>query len=709
MDNRILINEYGLYIEFKIHDNKIVELKRFSPSAIGEKLKDLPEEKTPIGSDGRTLHTPPVIELQITGKSTRDMHGYKHNASSASHDLRYISHEINDNEKGKELIIHLKSEYDLFADYHMQLYKNAPVVRVFTTLTNKGKEALPIEYVSSFVYQNMCGDGEKKYFDKTDIYTPHNSWSCESHWEKHDIEDVNVSRMPADGFNLPGFGNNRYAYTGFSSWSSVEHLPMGLTYDREMNETYCFQVENSGQWHIEYDSEPGKKLTLCLSGPTEQEHGWWYNLKEGECFTTVPAAFGVVCGDVSEAIAALTLYRRAMRRENDDDKKLNVVFNDYMNCLMGDCTEEKDMKIIDKAAEMGCEYFCLDCGWYDKGYWWDRVGEWIESPERFPNGLKSLCDYAKSKGMVMGLWLEIEVMGTACKLADTLPDDWFVCRHGKRHIDNKRYLLDFRNPDVRKYCMDVVDRLVNEYGVGYFKVDYNVTMGHGSDLYTDSNAQAILDHYRALYSWYEEIFKKHPDLVIENCGSGAMRMDYGMLRLLSLQSTSDQTDYIYNSYIGTSVASAVTPEQAGMWVYPYEDDEEHVIYNMVNGLLLRPYMSGMVWKLKENSMNLLKEGVECYKAIRGDIADSVPFFPFGLNRISDKALCYGVKKDKVAYLEVLLPKCDEVDIPLEIGEIDSVEVIYPKKVNCEFECGNNCLHVKMPSEKNARLFKINLK
>ena len=141
--------------------------------------------------------------------------------------------------------------------------------------------------------------------------------------------------------------------------------------------------------------------------------------------------------------------------------------------------------------------------------------------------------------------------------------------------------------------MDVVDRLIEDYGVGYFKVDYNVTMGYGSDLYADSCADAIRDHYLYLYEWYKEIFRKHPDLVIENCGSGGQRMDYGMLKLLSLQSTSDQTDYVYNSYIASNVASAVTPEQAGMWVYPYKDEREHVIYNMVNGLLLRPYMSGM--------------------------------------------------------------------------------------------------------------------
>ena len=76
----------------------------------------------------------------------------------------------------------------------------------------------------------------------------------------------------------------------------------------------------------------------------------------------------------------------------------------------------------------------------------------------------------------MGLWLEIEVMGVECELAKKLPDNWFICRHGKRHIDNKRYLLDFRNPEVRAYCREVVDRLIEDYGVGYFKVDYSVTM-----------------------------------------------------------------------------------------------------------------------------------------------------------------------------------------------------------------------------------------
>ena len=42
------------------------------------------------------------------------------------------------------------------------------------------------------------------------------------------------------------------------------------------------------------------------------------------------------------AIDTLTAYRRRIRRENEDNKKLPVIFNDYMNCLWGHPTEEEE-------------------------------------------------------------------------------------------------------------------------------------------------------------------------------------------------------------------------------------------------------------------------------------------------------------------------------------------------------------------------------
>ena len=216
--------------------------------------------------------------------------------------------------------------------------------------------------------------------------------------------------------------------------------------------------------------------------------------------------------------------------------------------------------------------------------------------------------------------------------------------------------------------------------------------------------------YFPLINGYKEIFKAHPDLVIENCGSGGQRMDYGMLKLLSLQSTSDQTDYIYNSYIGVNVASAVTPEQAGMWVYPYEDDREHVIYNMVNGLLLRPYISGMVWKMSEENLKLMAEGIALYKQIRDGIKDGVPIFPLGFADLESKQLVYGIKTEDRVYLAVLAPKTEKVEIPLEFEKkIEKVTVIYPGNVDCKFSYNNEKLSVELPQEKCARLFEIDFK
>ena len=62
-----------------------------------------------------------------------------------------------------------------------------------------------------------------------------------------------------------------------------------------------------------------------------------------------------------------------------------MVFNDYMNTLMGDPTTAKLLPLIDAAAGAGAEVFCIDAGWYDNGTsWWDSVGEWQPSTDPLP-------------------------------------------------------------------------------------------------------------------------------------------------------------------------------------------------------------------------------------------------------------------------------------------------------------------------------------
>ena len=703
----IRVEEGTLRIHFRVNEDRTVEMVNFSCLPSSEDMPCLTErEESGFGVPFRPRQ---FLAVQVTGECAGGFHAGKHDTGSVSAQWRYRRHTLADNEQGRLLTLSLEAPNGLAAEYYLQTYRGLSIVRTWTTLTSHAREDLGIEYVSSFMYEGIGKNRTSPSLDHLEFHIPHNGWSSEAQWQKADAVDLGLSHLPYLGYSLPEKGNSRFHYGSTDSWSTSEYLPIALVRDPESGEVFFGQIDHSGAWEIEYGIGDGRNLYICMLGPSD-DSAWWKNLKPGQSFTTVPAAFGCAAGGIDEAVGQLTEYRRRIRRPNDDDRQLNVVFNDYMNCLFGDPTDEKERMIIDRAAALGCEYYCLDCGWYDAGPWWNKVGEWKESPERFPKGLKSVYEYARSKGLRMGMWLEIEVMGTACALAERLPDDWFVMNHGKRRVENKRYLLDFRNPQVRKYCSGVVDRLIEEYGCEFFKIDYNCTTGRGSDLNSDSPGDAMLEHCRALHQWIREVYERHPGLVIENCGSGAQRMDYGMLALHSLQSTSDQTDAVSNAYIAASVASAVTPEQAGMWVYPYEDDREHVIFNMVNGILLRPYVSGIVWNMSDASMEIFREGISTYKAIRGELKDMLPFFPLGFGRVGDDRLAYGVKGRERAYLSVFTIRGGAAEIPLHsLGAIEKVKVLYPSSGDCAFTLDEGVLKVRMPAETCARLFELTLR
>jgi alpha-galactosidase len=290
------------------------------------------------------------------------------------------------------------------------------------------------------------------------LHLPHNTWLGEGQWRQQRLSDHGLSKQI-------GHTMKRLSVQSVGTWSSSSFLPMAVLENRETASTVFWQIEHNGSWHWElsYDLD---HLALRLSGPTQNESHWGRRLAVGERFESVTVAIGAARGGFDEAIGELTRYRRSMRRPNLDNQRLPVIFNDYMNCLWGDPTTAKLTSLIDAAADVGCEIFCIDCGWYADGNWWDGVGEWLPSLKRFPNGIREPLDRIRARGMVPGLWLELEVMGINCPLASRVADDWFFMRRGRRIIDHGRYQLDYRNPQVRAHADTVIERLVSEYGVG---------------------------------------------------------------------------------------------------------------------------------------------------------------------------------------------------------------------------------------------------
>jgi len=507
-----------------------------------------------------------------------------------------------------------------------------------------------------------------------------------------------------------------FELTNTGNWSTKKYLPMGYLENSEADTSLFWQIEHNGSWHAEI-SDVNNHFYVALSGPTEVQSHWFKQLKPGESFTSVPVAVGVSEGCFDTAMGELTKYRRMIRRPNKDNENLPVIFNDYMNCLFGDPTTEKELPLIDAAAAMGCEYYVIDAGWYAPGEWWDSVGEWQQCYERFPNGIEEVTNYIREKGMVPGVWLELEVMGINCEKAKSVPDDWFFIRHGKRVYDRSRYQLDFRNPAVIDHVNEVIDRVVNQYGVGYIKMDYNIEPGIGTELYADSVGQGMLEHERAYLKWLDGVFEKYPDLVIENCSSGGLRTDYAMLARYSIQSTSDQEDYRNYATIAANAGAALTPEQAAIWSYPLKDgDEEETIYNMVNALLLRIHQSGHLAQLSKERHALVKEGIEYYKSIRQDIKKALPVWPNGFATSLDHFLCAGWKVEGKSYLAVWrrYGETSEYDIPLEkLTEgkpVKEVRLAYPKeslREHVSYEVSEDQqLHVSFKEPVMARIFEI---
>ncbi|CAM4011764.1 glycoside hydrolase family 36 protein [Cohnella lubricantis] len=689
-----VINENNLYFVLGVTESDDVRLLHLSSTPPDVILKDEKQQKRAR-----------LVEVHVTGENQNDHHGSKHTGSMPGGRLKYKNFKDDRNQYGRKLEITLQDD-GLIVTSHLQFYDNVQVVRSWTVVENIGGESKGLEYISSFALTGICHQRQSGWENEGHLYIPHNTWYGEAQWKKQSMAGLGM-------YQVNDFSMKRVALSSSGTWPCSEYLPMGCYESTDGGRAIMWQIENNGAWHWEI-SDIANQLYLQLSGPTERESHWWKLLRPGEAFETASAAIAFVNGGFDEAVGELTKYRRKIRRNHIDNEKLPVIFNDYMNCLFGDPTTEKLIPLIDAAAETGCEYFCIDAGWYSDGEWWDGVGEWLPSTARFPGGIQEPLNYIRKKGMIPGLWLELEVMGMNCPLVNVVSDEWFFKRHGKPVIDHGRYQLDFRNPEVVQHADRVIERLVKDYGVGYIKMDYNIDAGFGTEVGADSFGDGLLQHNRAYLIWLDSIFDRYPDLVIENCGSGGMRMEYSLLSRHSIQSVTDQTDYRRMAAIAAASPSAVTPEQAAIWSYPLkEGDKEEVIFNMVNSLLLRIHQSGHLAEISNERLTLVKEGISCYKEIRNDIRSSLPFWPLGLPTFTDEWISLGLSCDYKLYLAVwrLNGTNSDVNIPIKhaYGKKSAVRCIYPQEQRCSYKWdeANSCLNVRLENH-NARLFEIYL-
>ncbi len=637
----------------------------------------------------------PEVAIQITG---RKRIGRTFDCGEPGYNLKYSGYTETKTTNGSHLVIsQTDSVSNLLIESHYIFFNNNPVVRRYTHLVNKGKETVGIEYLSSAMINNMASFGTKGLEDKLLIHWASNHYNSEGQWHKSKPSELQWNTRNGDMTGKVTFNN-------LGAMSTSTYLPLVIVENTEADITWFWQIEHSGSWYTEMASSTGTTGSYTyLGGPDEQHHQAWKELKPGKEYTTITVAVGAVSGGFDKAVEALTHYRRkVLLMPHQSNSNMSVIFNDYMNCLWADPTTEKELPLIRAAAKAGAEYYVIDAGWYGelKEPWWDGIGMWQPAKSRFPNGISEPLDSIRKKGMKAGLWLEIELAGVKSPLKDK-PDDWFFMRHGKRINEGGRYFLDYRNPEVISYANEVLKRVVDEYGVEYIKRDYNCSAIFGTELNTSSAGQGLLENVRSMYTWIDSLHIRYPNLVLENCSGGGMRMDYEALSRHQLQSSSDQGDYRKYPSIIVGELAAVLPEQLAAWAYPLENSTaEEASFNLVTSMLSRIHLSGELDKLSDKAMSQVVNGISVYKnQIREYLPNATPFFPLGMPSFTDSisSVAVGMKHTDKNFIAVWR-LAGEADVKVPVDNAEQAKIIYPQNLGIELKKDRKGIAIRFPKK-----------
>jgi alpha-galactosidase len=600
-----------------------------------------PEAVAPVDEPGAGT-TGAMVEVLLLGEG-RAMSSIRTDHTAVGGRMRYVDHRA-DAAEGTLTIRQRDPQTGLEA-VTVFCTLGAQAYRVRTALRNDGADELVLQAASTVALTGlvpMLGDSTG-----TDLWTARNEWCAEGRWSSQPLSaGPALPEINAPLHQWPSMGC--LSRTGHTTWSSGEHLPVAVLENTGSGRALAWEVENNGPWRWELCSQVrhDNLYTLVLLGPTDLHHSWNVTLRPGEAFTTVPASFALSDGGRDGAIGELTQHRRASHVPHTADVSRPLVFNDYMNGLMGDPTTEKLLPLIDAAADAGAQVFCIDAGWYDDGRdWWPSVGAWEPSTTRFaPDGLASVLGRIRERGMQPGLWIEPEVIGVRSPRARELPEDAFLHRQGRRITDHDRHFLDLRSGAARGYLDTVFDRLLGQWGVRYIKWDYNGTPGAGPDRVTAPDAadperrhelvapgQGLLEHARAHLDWFERLRARYPEVTFEACSSGGQRTDQAILSHYDLQSTSDQQDFRLSSTIASAAPMAMAPEMAGNWAYPHAGMSlEEVAFTLANGLAGRLYLGGLLHELDAHQRALVQEAVAVYPDVIAHHARALPRWPLGL-------------------------------------------------------------------------------
>ena len=300
----------------------------------------------------------------------------------------------------------------------------------------------------------------------------------------------------------------------------------------------------SGNWHI--DVLAGGYVSAGIST-------WNLNLAI-EPNETINAPSVVVAAGESKEIAQRNLQSTIrdnwLPRTKSTDS-IPVEWNHWWPYEDADVTQEVIIENAKLSQDLAIDAIVVDAGWFGESKldtnWTDLRGDWsLVNLARFPDGLAKLGESILEMGKSPGIWIELEAVGAKSELRRSLPGAMARDDSGLRPDPSYRVgtvSLDPSDPGFLGYvCLgspegwahtyNSVKAVVSTMQARWLKMDFNIDPGFGCTR-TDHGHGAgdgLLRHYEGLYKLLDQIRSDFPELLIEACSSGGLRVDLGLAK-----------------------------------------------------------------------------------------------------------------------------------------------------------------------------------
>lgn len=354
-------------------------------------------------------------------------------------------------------------------------------------------------------------------------------------------------------------GHNYQPFLALAREETTEHA----------GEVYGFQFVYSGEFmgNVEVDNYEQTRVQMGIN----PEHFNW-QLHAEESFQTPEVV--MVYSDQGLNHMSQTfhdLYQNHLIRGEHQYKERPVLMNNWEGTYFN-FDEEKILKMVDEAADLGIELFVLDDGWFgNRNDDTSSLGDWFVNQEKLPNGLEKLSAAIREKGMKFGLWFEPEMISEDSDLYRAHPD-WALHTPGRpKSRSRDQLVLDFSRKEVRENILKQMKAILDRVPIDYIKWDYNRNMTELGTAAEGVHPSEVAHRYiLGVYEVMEELVVSYPHILFESCSGGGGRFDSGFLYYMPQTWTSDNTDAASRLEIqyGTSLTMPISSMGAHVSAVP---------------------------------------------------------------------------------------------------------------------------------------------